>query len=98
MRSMRRYVSTLMIYVNSEIQTHETLHVKSLKAEHVCEVGSPVKLMVGFDMYVVLVLSSVNKSSDSRKTRNEVHAVFVDIIPIFFFADTPCVSFCKNTF
>lgn len=73
--------------MDGEIKTHQfsELLVVSI-AQHASEVGRPIEFWVnGSNAFAVTVSVTIDRGSDDRELGNEIHAVFVDVFPVFAF-------------
>jgi hypothetical protein len=71
--------------VDGQVASQALLDLLGLVAQHVAVVAGPVQVRVGGDEFVVVVPVSVNEGRDSRDFGQQVHRVFVGVLPVLRF-------------
>lgn len=82
-------VSTLMVRVDGQVQTHELNEVIVVtKAELVGQVVGVILVLLDRSDLAVLEDVAVNLRGDSRKLGNEVHGILEGVVPVVLLVDT----------
>ena len=76
--------------MDGEVQTHEFGELFVVRVtQHASEVGRPIEFWVdGSNALTITVCIAVNGGSDDWKFSNQVHAVFVGMLPVFALVNT----------
>jgi hypothetical protein len=86
-----RNITTLMITVDDKVKTHELIESLVVETKHSVEVGGPIEVGLTLESSV-LVGVAVDASSYLRKTSNEVHGIFIGVLPVLLLVDTSAIS------
>jgi hypothetical protein len=84
MAGVGRYVSSLVIAVDGEVETHEFVEGGVVEAKRFGEAGTPVKL--GIDVTggdgSLMGVSAVDVGGNARETGNEIKGILISKIPV----------------
>ena len=93
MGGVGRDVATLVVGVDGHVQAHQLDELGIIVADHLAEVGRPVKALVnGWGGGLLAVQVVVDDGGDGGQVGDAVHAVLVDVLPVGGLVDTVVVS------
>jgi len=87
-----RHVTTLVIGVDGEIQTHHLIESMALESEHAREVGRPIKLGVAGTELSILVDVSVDACGYLGQVGDKSESILVGVVPVLTLLDTTLVG------
>lgn len=99
MGGVGRDVTTLVVSVDSQVQTHQLDEVLvSSETELVGQVVTVILARLGWSDLAILVNVAVDTGGNIGKFANEVHGVFKGVLPVFCLLDALGVSLSEGGF
>ena len=92
---MRRNVSTFVVRVNSHVQTHQFTELFVVVPQHVGKVSGPIQLGIWLNVFAPFVRTSVDVGRNTRKARNQIHRIFIRVLPVLGLADPARIGLAK---
>eukprot|EP00732_Lithocolla_globosa_P004673 Lithocolla_globosa_v1_NODE_4430_length_1436_cov_629.953657.p2 type:complete len:138 gc:universal NODE_4430_length_1436_cov_629.953657:583-996(+) len=87
MAGVSGHIAALVCGVDGQVQTHQLLDFMRVEAQLFAEITSPVTAAVKFRQDTILVNVAENAGSHNRQLGQQIHAVFVHVIPVLGLVD-----------
>merc|ERR1719494_781365 len=90
-------VPSLMITVNDEVQPHQLCELLIVVSQHVRQVCAPIQFSIDGSHLPISEHIPVDQRSDNWKFGQQIHRIFICILPVSGFWSPLGVSFSKLT-
>nr|CCA13986.1 AlNc14C1G122 [Albugo laibachii Nc14] len=75
-------IASFMIAMNNEVQTHQFVKLRTLKAKHSTEISRIVQIRIVSTIFLAEKGVAVNQCSYFWQSRDEIHHIFIDVSPL----------------